>query len=83
MDRCRISPARMMTEVVPSPTSSSCVRDSSIMDCTVWGGGGGTVRGEFGGVLGMDVSGMYYGCTRGVLGVRLIGDVSGLYLMGY
>mmetsp|Transcript_10433 Transcript_10433/g.25614 ORF Transcript_10433/g.25614 Transcript_10433/m.25614 type:complete len:332 (-) Transcript_10433:11-1006(-) len=31
-DRCRISPARMMTEVVPSPTSSSCVRLSSIMD---------------------------------------------------
>lgn len=26
-----ISPARMMTEVVPSPTSSSCARLSSIM----------------------------------------------------
>ena len=26
-----ISPARMMTEVVPSPTSSSCVRLSSMM----------------------------------------------------
>ena len=24
---------RMMTEVVPSPTSSSCVRLSSMMDC--------------------------------------------------
>ena len=32
-ERWRISPARMMTEVVPSPTSSSCVRLSSIMDC--------------------------------------------------
>eukprot|EP00052_Salpingoeca_macrocollata_P024202 m.215650 g.215650 ORF g.215650 m.215650 type:complete len:317 (+) comp22205_c16_seq1:1195-2145(+) len=36
----RNSPARMMTEVVPSPTSSSCVREISIMDlaagcCTV------------------------------------------------
>mmetsp|Transcript_9912 Transcript_9912/g.42152 ORF Transcript_9912/g.42152 Transcript_9912/m.42152 type:complete len:246 (+) Transcript_9912:1147-1884(+) len=31
-ERCRISPARMITEVVPSPTSSSCVRDSSIID---------------------------------------------------
>eukprot|EP01139_Manchomonas_bermudensis_P000637 Amastigsp_a699_1024.p4 type:complete len:201 gc:universal Amastigsp_a699_1024:1098-1700(+) len=28
----RTSPARMTTEVVPSPTSSSCVRESSIMD---------------------------------------------------
>ena len=27
----RISPLRMMTDVVPSPTSSSCARDSSIM----------------------------------------------------
>ena len=25
---------RMMTDVVPSPTSSSCVRDKSITDCT-------------------------------------------------
>mmetsp|Transcript_5841 Transcript_5841/g.19877 ORF Transcript_5841/g.19877 Transcript_5841/m.19877 type:complete len:502 (-) Transcript_5841:120-1625(-) len=27
-----ISPAKMMTDVVPSPTSSSCVRESSIID---------------------------------------------------
>ena len=27
----KISPLRMMTDVVPSPTSSSCARDSSIM----------------------------------------------------
>mmetsp|Transcript_28979 Transcript_28979/g.55507 ORF Transcript_28979/g.55507 Transcript_28979/m.55507 type:complete len:236 (-) Transcript_28979:53-760(-) len=29
--RCIISPARIMTEVVPSPTSSSCVRERSII----------------------------------------------------
>ena len=27
---------RMMTDVVPSPTSSSCVRLSWIMDCKAW-----------------------------------------------
>ena len=65
MDRCRISPARMMTEVVPSPTSSSCVRDSSIMDCTVWGGGEEQCVVSLGVYWGW----MYQGCITGVLGV--------------